>query len=454
MQNIVVIGAGTAGTLIAHELAGKLDPDEWSITVVDRDDDHHYQPGYLFVPFGMMPARRVSRPRHAYLPRGVTYLVDGATAIDRTARTVTLASGRVLDWDRLVITTGTEPRPDLVPGMTGTGWNENVFEFYTLEGAAALRPALKNLRSGRLVVQVCEMPIKCPVAPLEFALLAQDHFRRRGLSWQVDITYVTPLDGAFTKPVASARLGSMLAERGIEVVTDFQIEHVDGAAREIVSYDGRRVPYDLLVTVPPNRGSAVVTDSGLGDESGFVPVDRYTLRSEVDPDVWVVGDAANAPTSKAGSVVHFEVQSFIPNFLASLRGEEPSIPFDGHANCFVESGRGQAMLLDFSYDVEPLPGRFPLPRVGPMSLLKPTCLNHLGKRAFELVYWQMLVKGRPLPFPRDMSMAGKKADAAHRAAYDAGRRAAQEALTKGDTPAQVGADARALHGAPTSEGSE
>ena len=408
MPNIVILGAGTAGTLLANTLSKKLAGTDWSITIVDRNDEHHYQPAYLFVPFGKIPPKRVAKPRGRFLPSGVTYLIDEATGIDRTARTVTLASGRELPWDQLIITTGTEPRPDLVPGLLGSQWRKTAFDFYTLEGAAALAPALRALKKGRLLVHIAELPIKCPVAPLEFALLAQDFMRRKGRNWDVDVVYVTPLDGAFTKPTASKLLGGMLAERGIEVVTDFQIESVDNERQEIVSYDGRREHFDLLVTVPPNRGSQVVTAAGLGDDAGYVPVDKHTLRSTIDPDIWVVGDAADAPTSKAGSVVHFEAESFVPNFLAHLKGEPPTESFDGHANCFIESGRGEAMLLDFNYEVEPVPGVFPIPKVGPQKLLRPTRLNHASKLAFEAVYWSMLIQGRPLPFPRDMPLAGKE----------------------------------------------
>lgn len=413
MGHVVILGAGTAGTLLANALVKKLDPREWRITVVDRDDAHHYQPGYLFVPFGAMPARRVAKRRGRFLPPGVRYLVDPATAVDREARTVTLASGTVLEWDQLVIATGTEPRPDLVPGMAdGALWRRDVHDFYSLEGAVALRDRLRSFRAGRLVVHVSDSPIKCPVAPLELALLAQDHFRRRGLSWDVDIAYVTPLDGAFTKPVAARTLGGLLAERGIEVVADFQVEEIDNERRELVSYDGRREPFDLLVTVPPNRGAAVVSEV-LGDENGYVPVDRHTLQSLADPDVWVLGDAANVPTSKAGSVVHFEAAGFVPNFLAHLAGRPLPRSFDGHANCFVESGRGEAMLLDFNYETEPVTGVFPVPRVGPLKLLRRSRLNHLSKLAFEAVYWHLLLPDRPLPFPHDMSPAGKDLPADH-----------------------------------------
>lgn len=409
MKNIVVLGAGTAGTMAANLLAKEKSLDDWKITVVDKNNRHEYQPGFLFVPFGMMPAKRITKPRARYLPKGVEFVEDEAVAVDRESRTVELGSGARLPWDQLIISTGTVPRPDLVPGMEhGDLWHRRVFDFYTLHGAERLKPALEQFKQGRVVVQVCEMPIKCPVAPLEFALLAQDYFRGKGLGWDVDVVFVTPLDGAFTKPVASRVLGDTLAKRGIEQVTDFQIESVDNEKQQIVSYDGRRVPFDLLVTVPPNRGVRALDDCGLTDDAGFVEVDKHTLQSIHDPDIWCAGDATNAPTSKAGSVAHFEMETLIPNLVAHIQGRPLPRRFDGHANCFIESGRGEAMLLDFNYDQEPLPGMLPVFNVPAFKLLGPSRINHAAKLAFEGVYWTMLLPGRPLPFPADMSMVGKK----------------------------------------------
>ena len=253
------------------------------------------------------------------------------------------------------------------------------------------------------------MPIKCPVSPLEFAFLCDWHFTRRKLRSAVDIVYVTPLSGAFTKPVAAAALGALLEERKIRVVPDFGTERVDAAARKIVGYDGREVPYDLLVTIPTNMGAKVIETSGLGDELRFIPTDAKTLRSKTHENVFVIGDATNLPASKAGSVVHFQAELLAENVRRTIQGKPLEGTFDGHANCFVETGHGQAILIDFNYDVEPLPGRFPFPVIGPLPLLKPSRLNHWGKLAFRWIYWHMMLKGRPIPFiPNQMRMAGKR----------------------------------------------
>lgn len=410
MAKLLILGAGTAGTMAANLLRKALDA-TWSITVVDQDTEHLYQPGFLFIPFWMEPTR-VKKDRRGFLPEGVEFVEAAIRRVDPHAREVHLADDRTLAYDWLVIATGTRPDPTLVEGMVeALAERTNVHEFYTFEGAKALKAALDGFDAGRLLVHVTEMPIKCPVAPLEFAFLVEDHYRKRRLRHKVDITYVTPLDGAFTKPVASKELGGLLTDRSIRLAADFAVERVDGKRQVLVAYDGRELPFDLLVTVPPNVGQQYVFDSGLGNESGFIPVDKHTLRSVEHERIFVLGDASDIPTSKAGSVAHFMTEQFVGNFLAAVEGRPLPHSFDGHANCFVESGRGQALLLDFNYDTEPLKGTFPAPVIGPMKLLKPARVNHLGKLAFEQIYWNLLLPGRKLPVPTEMSMAGKRVPA-------------------------------------------
>jgi sulfide:quinone oxidoreductase len=219
--------------------------------------------------------------------------------------------------------------------------------------------------------------------------------------------YVTPLPGAFTKPIASAQLGSMLDERKITVESDFLVEPIDNDTKTLVSYDEREIPFDLLVTVPLNMGADFVARSGLGDELNYVPVDKHTFLSTRHDNIFAIGDANNIPTSKAGSVAHFSVEVFADNFCQHVAGRPMTGSFDGHANCFIESGDGKGLLIDFNYDTEPLTGTYPLPIVGPFGLLKENARNHWGKLAFRWIYWHLLLRGRPIPLPARMSMAGK-----------------------------------------------
>ena len=405
-RKLLVLGGGTAGTMVANKLRRRLGRD-WQVTVVDRDDEHHYQPGYLFIPFGTYKRSHLVRSRHDQLNPGIELVLADVDRVVPDENRVLLKSARELAYDYLVVATGTTPRPEETPGMTGPEWRKSIFDFYTLPGARQLASALQGFRRGRLVVHITEMPIKCPVAPLEFTFLADAWLRERGIRDQVELVFVTPLDGAFTQPVASARLQTMLDERNISVESDFMVERIDNERKTLVSYDDREVPFDLLVTVPVNMGADFVGRSGLGNELNYVPVDKHTLLSVEHPNVFAVGDANDIPISKAGSVAHFAVEVFVDNFLEHVDGRPMTGSFDGHANCFVESGDHKALLIDFNYDTEPLPGKYPIPFLGPLSLLKETRANHLAKLAFREAYWNVLLPGRPVPLPAHMSMAGK-----------------------------------------------
>ena len=407
MHRIVILGGGTGGTLTANRLRKVYGLDEAAITVIDQDDDHVYQPGLLFVPFGLTHPEDIIRPRGRQLHRGTDYRTTAVDHVDLDAQTVHLVDASHLAYDVLVVATGAVLAPEETEGLTGPGWMEKVFTFYTPAGAAALRDAFMFFDGGRVVVNVVEMPIKCPVAPLEFCFLADWFFCEQGIQDRVKLTYVTPLDGAFTKPVASKALGGMLAERGIELVTEFNTGSVDGEAGKLVSWDDREVPFDLAVVIPAHNGAPYVANSpGLGDELGFVPTDEHTLQSKVSPNVFVIGDAAALPVSKAGSVTHFEGEVLVENIRRFLAGEALDASYDGHANCFIETGFSNAMLIDFNYDVEPLPGHFP-GRLG-LPLMKETRLNHLGKLMFQWIYWHSLLPGRDIPGVHSaMPLAGK-----------------------------------------------
>jgi sulfide:quinone oxidoreductase len=407
MKKLLVLGAGSAGTMVVNRLCRLLDCDEWQMTIVDPHETHYYQPGFLFIPFGMYSKADVVKPKRDFIPAGVQVITAAAEVIEPDQNRVKLTDGRVLTYDFLVIATGAQTRPEETPGLQEHEWHKSIFDFYTIEGAMALAKHLRTWQGGRLVVNVVENPIKCPVAPLEFLMLADWFFHEQGIRDRVELIYATPLSGAFTKPIAAKHLGDILERKNIKVVPDFMVEHVDPDAKKLVHYDESEVEYDLLVTVPLNKGDELLARSGMGDELNFVPVDKHTFLSPKWSNVFVLGDAAAVPTSKAGSVAHFAVDCFSENFLRYIDGLEMLPTFDGHANCFIESGFGKGLLIDFNYDVEPLPGRYPLPGVGPFTLLQESEMNHWGKMMFRWMYWNILLKGQELPLPARMSMSGK-----------------------------------------------
>ncbi|MCA9676741.1 MAG: NAD(P)/FAD-dependent oxidoreductase [Kofleriaceae bacterium] len=408
MKRIVILGAGTAGTMMANRLV-RLLPAGWQVVLLDQDDQHVYQPGLLFLPFGAYREDELVRPRTRLVDPRVSLRIG---AIDRVApdqRRVVLAGGATIPYDFLILATGSRILPETTPGLTGDGWRRTASDFYTLDGARALRQALDGFNGGRVIINITEMPIKCPVAPLEFAFLVDAYFTQRGLRDRVELLYATPLEGAFTKPVSSRVLGDMLGNRGITVVGDFATSEVDGAGRRLKAYDGRELDYDLLVTIPAHGGAEIITTSGLGDPSGWIPTDRHTLAVPGVVNAFALGDATDLPASKAGAVAHFQSEVLTENLLAAIDDRPLTGSFDGHANCFIETGHGKAMLIDFNYDTEPLPGKFPLPGIGPFSLLEETAVNHWGKLGFKWVYWNVLLAGKELPLDHRMLLAGKRA---------------------------------------------
>ncbi|MHB1687776.1 MAG: type III sulfide quinone reductase, selenoprotein subtype [Ignavibacteriaceae bacterium] len=408
MKKLVILGAGTAGTMMLNKLNNVLDKNQWQITIVDQQETHYYQPGFLFIPFGIYTRKDVIKPKRDFFPSGTNVIMSEIEKIEPKQNRIILKNNMVLPYDYLIIATGARINPDETEGMKGELWHKSIFDFYTIEGACALADFFKHWEGGKLVLHITEMPIKCPVAPLEFVFLADSYFTEQGIRDKVDIHFVTPLPGAFTKPKASEILGDFLSKKNIHLTTDFNIARVDNQNKKIISWDERDVPFDVLVTIPTNMGDEVIARSGMGDELNFIPTDKQTLQVEGYDNIFAIGDATNLPSSKAGSVAHFESEILFENFLSVIEGREPREKFDGHANCFIESGFGKGILIDFNYDTEPLPGKFPLPGVGPFSLLEETKMNHYGKVMFRWMYWNFLLKGLELPVESRMSMAGKR----------------------------------------------
>jgi len=406
MRKIVILGSGAGGTMVAANLRKELDDVEWQITLIDKDEQHHFQSGYLFIPFGIYSKDDVLKPKRDFVPKGVDFVVDNVIKVDTEQRRLETEKGDNYDYDWLVISTGCRIVPEEVEGMMDV-WREDVFDFYTLEGAVALSKKLKYFDSGKVVLNIAEFPYKCPIAPMEFVFMADWFFQVNGVRDKVEIEFVTPIDNIFTKPVAAKALRAFADKKNIKVTPYFDLANVNANEKTIESHKGDKVGYDLLVAIPPNFGDKAITDSGIGDPMGYMQVDNHTLKAENQDRVYVLGDATNVPTSKAGSVAHYMSYTVVENLVREIDGHEALPSFDGHATCFLASGYEKAILLDFNYEVEPLPGKFPFPGMGPFSLLEDTFGNYWGKMMFKWVYWNLMMKGLDLPLEAQMNIAGK-----------------------------------------------
>lgn len=395
-HRIVILGGGTGGTLAANRLA-RLLGDGAEITVVDVDDLHVYQPGLLFVPFGLLEPEEIVKSRRAQLNPRVKFICREASAVDIEANTVQ-AGDETIEYDVLVVATGAVLRPEETEGLGADHWGPKVFTFYSLDGVAGLHEALRTLDSGRLVVNPVAFPIKCPLAPLEFCFHADWYFRQRRVRDKIEIVYAAPRDEAFASQLASKRLTDLIAEKGIVVETDFATARVDGRSQKLASWDGRELQFDVLVTIPAHGGAPYVARSpGLGDALGFVPADPHTLQSRAAANIFVIGDASDLPTPKEGSVAHYEADTLVENVRRFLGHEALIESFDGHTSCFVETGFHKALLLDFNYELEPFPGRYPAPHAGPLRLLRESRLNHLARLMLQAMYWHVLLPGHVVP---------------------------------------------------------
>jgi len=372
---VLILGGGVGGTIVAN-LVAKQSSGKAHVTVVDATGIHVYQPGFLYVAVGQERPAALQRPETSLLRDDVSLVVERAVRVDPVTRKVLLESGRTLGYDHLLLATGSRTVMDEVPGAN------DAHTFYTMDGAARLFEALEAFDGGSIVIGVAGIPYKCPPAPVEFVFLLDDYLRARGIRDKSEIKLLSPLNRAFTIEATSKLVQPILAERGIELTGFFNVESVDPVAGTVSSLEGETVAYDLLVLVPPHRGQKVIEDSGLGDERGWVPVDKNTFKHAQFEQVWAIGDTTNIPISKSGSVAHYEASVVAAEIIAAVRGEAaPAHVYDGKVMCFLETGRGEATTIRFDYDHPP---------VSP----SPARRWHWAKALFNKTYWHTVPQGR------------------------------------------------------------
>jgi sulfide:quinone oxidoreductase len=372
---VLILGGGVGGTVVANLIAKRCSG-KAHVTVVDTTGMHVYQPGFLYVAVGQEQPSALQRPETSLLRSDVTLVIERATRVDPVAQRVVLESGRTMDYDQLVLATGSRTVMHEVPG------GDEAHSFYTLDGAVQLFEALKDFEGGTIVIGVAGIPYKCPPAPVEFVFMLDDYLRARGIREESQIKLLSPLNRAFTIEATSKLVQPILAERDIELTGFFNVESVDPAAKTVSSLEGETAAYDLLVLVPPHRGQKVIEDSGLGDERGWVPVDKNTLKHANFEHLWAIGDTTDIPISKSGSVAHYEATVVAAEITAAIKGEAPPEHlYDGKVMCFLETGQGKATTISFDYDhppVSPTPAR----------------RWHWAKALFNKTYWHTVPQGR------------------------------------------------------------
>jgi sulfide:quinone oxidoreductase len=384
MKRIVILGGGVGGTLTANLLIKKLrrqvTAGEVTITVVDQTGQHTYQPGFMYIAMGGERAERLRRPERGLLDPRVDLVVGEVVKIDEQSQTVYLADTLPLEYDYLVLATGSRIVPEAIEHF-----DTQAHHFYSAEAALDLRRALDAFSGGRIVIAIAGMPYKCPPAPLEVSFLIEAELRQRGLREASEVHFCSPIGRAFTIESVSDMATPIFASKGIEVHTFFNVEAIDPERHVVQSLEGEELPYDLLILVPPHKGQQFLMDSGLAPApGGWLPTDRATLQVGGRTNVFALGDATDLPLSKAGSTAHFEAPVVTERIVAAIQGREVDHKhgdYLGKVMCFFEIGDGKGTLLRFDYEHPPRPP-------------KPNQLWHLGKIVFNRTYWHTVPKGR------------------------------------------------------------
>ncbi len=398
MQHVVVLGGGVGGTLAANLIARKLKKQiaagKARVTVVDATGVHAYQPGYMYIAMGQERAENLARPERKLLDGNVELVVDTIERIDPAGQWVQLASGNRLDYAQLVIATGSRIMPEEIESF-----DTEAHHFYTAEASAKLRKALDAFTGGKIVIGIAGIPYKCPPAPLEVAFLIESELRDRGLRDKTELTFLSPINRAFTIESVSDMATPIFEEKGIRLELLAGVSEIDAERKVVITDAFEEHPYDLLICVPPHKGAQALVDSGLAPKSGWLPTDRGTLQvktvakpapGQADADVprfaniYALGDTTDLPLSKAGSTAHFEAPIVAERVAAAVLGRKPEgkhANYTGKVMCFFEVGDGKGTLLQFDYDHPPKPP-------------KPGKLWHLGKIVFNKTYWHTVPKGR------------------------------------------------------------
>ncbi len=380
MKRVVIVGAGSGGTLLANLLARDLHAQIRSgkvgVQLVGEGDEHAFQPANLDIAFKGADPKVAVRRETTLLKKGVEYVSDGAASVDMKEKVLRTRRGTAMSYDYVVFATGAVARPELMPGLL-----EGSLNFHTggVE-ASKIWEALQRFKRGKVVVAITSVPHKCPPSPNEAAFMIDEFFRKRGNRKSVGIKFVTPYPRAYPAEHISEVIQPMFERRGIEVVPFFAADHVDPSAKKIYDLEGESQDYDLLIAVPPHRGADVVLASGIGDEEGWIPADKRTMRVKDCTDAYALGDATSIAISKSGVVAHLQAETIAKNLASDLNGGGEVFEYNGRINCPMETGRRRALFVSGTYDAAPGPE-------------KPTFMRYEMKREFAKIYWSTIQGG-------------------------------------------------------------
>lgn len=370
-MKILIVGGGMGGTILANNLArrlsGEIKAGKVRLTMLSASDKHMYLPGLLYVAVGRMTPDELYRDQASLLEPGIEFYVDPVETFMLDNNQVQTKSGRVFDYDQIVIATGSRIWPEAIPGL-----KENAEFFYTEETAVRLFKRLREFEGGRIVIAM-GVPHKCPMAPLEITFMLDDYFRERGIRDKVEIYYTYPVGRVHTLENVAKWAAPEMDRRNIRYETLFNMKSVDGEKKVITSEEGTDLSYDMLIAIPAHKGMEVIEKNNLG-QNGWIPTDRHNLNMEGRQNVFVLGDTTNLPISKAGSTAHFEAEVLGENIAGMVKLGAPVRKYDGKVFCFIQTGSDTATYAMFNYTKPPEPKA-------------PTRSIHWFKLAYNKLYW-------------------------------------------------------------------
>ncbi len=368
-KKLLIIGGGSAGTILANS----LDRRDFEISVVSSSFGHLFQPALLYVAFTNVKSHIV-RDERSLLPPHVNLIHDQITAVDLNEQRATSANGAVFPYDYLVIATGMRTDTSQIPGLSEI--NEKYGDYHSsIARAQRLWKRLDSFPGGTIALGQGSPIIKCPPSPLEGIFLTDELLRKKGLRDKSRLIFFTPFPRAYSASPMNEIVEPLLQEHGIEVLTFFDLDHIDPATNTLYSIEGDKIECDLPIVIPPFKGAEIeYLPVDVVDPDNFVITDKETLRVKGTFNAFAVGDASNLPTSKAGVGAHLQAK-----VVAKTLSGHPS-KFDGRTSCPFDLGNGRGVFVNGSYEA-------------PVTKARPTRTNHLMKMAFERIYWSSL-RGR------------------------------------------------------------
>ncbi len=313
-KQIVILGGGSGGVVAASHLGRKL-AGRHDVTLIDRRPDHLFMPAFLFVMVGERQTSDVSRSLKLLEKRNVKFIQSEVVGIDAGKQEVQLQN-QTVSYDYLIVSLGLQTRSDLVPGFAQASSHP-----WELEGALSLRETLAGFNGGRIVVGVPLGPYRCPPAPYEAQWMLDDYFKRRGIRDRVQIEFFTrdpEPAGEHRNPIVW--MDEESRRRNIKQHYEFIVRSINPEEKTVSGLYGYKIPYDLLVMVPPHRPAQILFDCGLAETENGIRVDYETLKTKWE-NVYAIGDCADIPASKSGGVAHQEADVVANNIAAEITGK-------------------------------------------------------------------------------------------------------------------------------------